>query len=136
MVSVQSSGWQHNALLHFSALPGCMQGSGKAAVQPTAASSLPAIMRRMQAQGVSGSITSQQVDAQMHAAFAERTELSVTLCSDDYIAELNAEWRRVAGPTDVLSFPMGPAIPGCPVRMLGDLIISIPTAQRQADERG
>jgi hypothetical protein len=65
----------------------------------------------------------------------------MVLCDDAFIARMNAEWRGVAGPTDVLSFPMEddddikPA-PGGPPRMLGDLFISLDTAQRQAAERG
>ena len=66
----------------------------------------------------------------------KRTELSVVLCDDTYIADLNLEWRQKSGPTDVLSFPMGDMPPGLPVRMLGDVIISLPTAERQARERG
>ena len=45
----------------------------------------------------------------------------------------------MVGPTDVLSFPMGAGDEnqeGFPLRVLGDLIISLDTAQRQADERG
>ena len=65
------------------------------------------------------------------------SELSVVLCSDEHIARLNGEWRQKAEATDVLSFPMEQdGGDGCPVRMLGDLIISLDTAQRQADERG
>ena len=65
------------------------------------------------------------------------SELSVVLCSDEHIARLNGEWRQKAEATDVLSFPMEQDMgDGCPVRMLGDLIISLDTAQRQADERG
>ncbi len=64
------------------------------------------------------------------------SELSVVLCSDEHIARLNSEWRQKAEATDVLSFPMEQDTgDGCPVRMLGDLIISLDTAQRQADER-
>lgn len=33
-------------------------------------------------------------------------ELSLVLCDDAHIAALNAEWRGVDGPTDVLSFEM------------------------------
>jgi ssRNA-specific RNase YbeY (16S rRNA maturation enzyme) len=33
-------------------------------------------------------------------------ELSVVLCDDPYIQELNAEWRGKDAPTDVLSFEM------------------------------
>ena len=65
------------------------------------------------------------------------SELSVVLCSDAHIARLNGEWRQKAEATDVLSFPMEQdSGDGCPLRMLGDLIISLDTAQRQADERG
>ncbi|KAK9794386.1 hypothetical protein WJX73_003896 [Symbiochloris irregularis] len=80
-------------------------------------------------------ITLQQV-APPASSRVKRTELSVVLTDDTYIADLNLEWRGKAGSTDVLSFPMGNMPPGMPVRMLGDVIISLPTAQRQADERG
>lgn len=35
----------------------------------------------------------------------ESVELSVLLCSDSYIQSLNAKWRGIDAPTDVLSFP-------------------------------
>ena len=66
-------------------------------------------------------------------------ELSLVLCDDAFIAGLNAEWRGIAAPTDVLSFPLEddmPCFPGGPPRMLGDLFISLDTAERQAAERG
>lgn len=63
-------------------------------------------------------------------------ELSVLLCDDDVIEPLNLDWRGVEGPTDVLSFAMdeGEELalpPGIP-RPLGDLVISVQTAARQA----
>ena len=59
------------------------------------------------------------------------------LCSDAHIAQLNRQWRGKAEATDVLSFPMEQdSGDGCPVRMLGDLVISLDTAARQAQERG
>lgn len=57
-------------------------------------------------------------------------ELSLVLCSDAHIAALNAQWRGKEGPTDVLSFPQDDEV------VLGDLVLSVPTAQRQAEERG
>lgn len=48
------------------------------------------------------------------------------LCNDDYIQDLNAQWRGKDAPTDVLSFPQE-ADNG----VLGDLVLSIDTAQRQ-----
>ena len=60
----------------------------------------------------------------------------MVLCDDAYMTELNAEWRGKEAPTDVLSFPMDDLPPGYPIRVLGDIIISVDTAARQAAERG
>lgn len=57
-------------------------------------------------------------------------ELSIVLCDDAFIHELNRRWRGVDAPTDVLSFPMESE------ELLGDLVISLPTARRQAEELG
>ena len=65
-------------------------------------------------------------------------ELSVVLCGDKYITELNQEWRNKAAPTDVLSFPAtdwDDLIPGTPLA-LGDIVISLDTAGRQACDQG
>lgn len=64
------------------------------------------------------------------AAFDEEAELSILLCKDGYIRELNNQWRSKDAPTDVLSFPQEEEN-----GILGDLVISLDTAQRQADER-
>ena len=47
--------------------------------------------------------------------------------------ELNARYRGIATPTDVLSFSQagGIVIPGAP-KLLGDIVISVDTAARQA----
>ncbi|MGC6494324.1 MAG: rRNA maturation RNase YbeY [Myxococcota bacterium] len=60
--------------------------------------------------------------------------LSVVLCDDARISELNASWRQKDGPTDVLSFPQQeyPVTGG----ILGDLVVSLDTAARQAEELG
>lgn len=57
----------------------------------------------------------------------------MVLVDDDAIAALNRAYRGVAGPTDVLAFPMtegrfGNLAPDC----LGDVVISAETALRQA----
>ena len=62
-------------------------------------------------------------------------ELSLVLCSDAFIQELNKEYRGKDSPTDVLSFEIEDGVPGYYLRVLGDLIISLDTAQRQATER-
>ncbi|KAH9301487.1 hypothetical protein KI387_013070 [Taxus chinensis] len=66
----------------------------------------------------------------------EKVELSVLLCNNDFIHELNKEWHDKDHPTDVLS--MSQHIPGCqlPVLMLGDIIISVDAAAELAVERG
>ena len=112
-------------------------------------------------------------------------ELSLVLCDDVHIQELNKEWRGVDAPTDVLSFEMGDGYDddgeevevafdsvdngissssseddvensgnseemveemsvdnndddgdSMPVTVLGDVVISLDTAVRQAVERG
>ena len=72
-------------------------------------------------------------------------ELSVVLCDDPTIQDLNREWRGKDKPTDVLSFPQATfeewrqdsiaAWEHMPA-MLGDLVMSMDTAQMQAVERG
>lgn len=60
-------------------------------------------------------------------------ELSVLLTDDRQIHALNLRHRQKDRPTDVLAFPLDD--PSVPVRWLGDVVISLDTAQRQADSR-
>lgn len=75
--------------------------------------------------------------------------LSLSLCDDPSIAALNEEWRQRPGPTDVLAFAAcdeaeeGPPLPLPPAGAegeepleLGDIVISLQTAERQAQEQG
>jgi len=65
------------------------------------------------------------------------SSLSLTLVDDEAIRELNRDHRGKDKPTDVLSFPMfepGEAPHAGVERMLGDVVISIETARRQAAE--
>ncbi|XP_020217266.1 endoribonuclease YBEY, chloroplastic-like isoform X2 [Cajanus cajan] len=66
----------------------------------------------------------------------DSVELSVLLCNDEFIRKLNKEWRDEDHATDVLS--MSQHVPGLkiPILMLGDIVISVETAARQAEERG
>jgi rRNA maturation RNase YbeY len=59
----------------------------------------------------------------------ERADVTVLLTDDDEIARLNAQFRGVEGPTDVLTFPLD-------ADGSGDIAISLPYAQRQANLRG
>ena len=66
----------------------------------------------------------------------ESSELSILLTGDDEIHHLNQTYRQRDRPTDVLSFSQREGeFPG-PEAILGDVVISIETADRQAAERG
>ncbi len=69
----------------------------------------------------------------------QHSELSIALVDDASIRELNRDYRQKDKPTDVLAFAMAEGeqlvvIAGEPT-LLGDVIISVPTAARQAAER-
>lgn len=71
----------------------------------------------------------------MLAALGADAELSIALVGDEEMQRLNAAYRGKDRPTDVLSFEMGDDAPGG-VRLLGDVVISLDTAARQAAEHG
>lgn len=62
-------------------------------------------------------------------------ELSVLLTDDEGIRVLNRTHRGQDRATDVLSFPLDESAGPDPVRLLGDVVISIDTAERQARSR-
>jgi|TARA_B100001079_G_C16312541_1_gene470754 probable rRNA maturation factor len=61
-------------------------------------------------------------------------ELSVLLINDRAMRVLNAQYRGKDRPTDVLSFPQS-SPQGCAEQLIGDVVISLQTATRQAQER-
>ena len=64
-------------------------------------------------------------------------ELSILLTDDNQIQMLNKLYRRKNRPTDVLAFAQAEGtLPSPAVRLLGDVVISVPTARRQAREHG
>ena len=63
-------------------------------------------------------------------------ELSLLLVSDGEMRRLNRRWRGRDRPTDVLAFAQAEGPGGAPDGMLGDVVISVDTARRQAAERG
>ena len=63
-----------------------------------------------------------------------KVELSLALVGDDEIHDLNSRYRKKNKPTDVLSFPSEGIVAG-DNRLLGDVVISVETAKRQAKER-
>lgn len=64
-------------------------------------------------------------------------ELSVSLVTDSQIAELAGSYGRSRQPTDVLAFAQQDVV-GSPLAptVLGDVVISLDTAERQAERRG
>lgn len=66
----------------------------------------------------------------------ESIELSILFCNDEFIRKLNKEWRDEDHATDVLSMSQHVPELKLPILMLGDIVISVETAARQAEERG
>ncbi|MES2462931.1 MAG: rRNA maturation RNase YbeY [Armatimonadota bacterium] len=63
-------------------------------------------------------------------------EVSVLLVDDAGIHELNRLWRGYDKPTDVLSWPLEESPNFSGEDALGDVVISLDTAERQANARG
>lgn len=77
-------------------------------------------------------------------------EVGLVLTDDATVQRLNRQYRQVDEPTDVLSFPLVPwgqpsggqteadsfVVPPDGVLHLGEVIISLPNAQRQAAQQG
>ncbi|MEX0802690.1 MAG: rRNA maturation RNase YbeY [Candidatus Binatia bacterium] len=64
----------------------------------------------------------------------EQAELSIVLVDDDEMRPLNFKYRRKNKTTDVLSFATDKSMP-LGSALLGDVIISVDQARRQAKER-
>ena len=82
------------------------------------------------------------VVARLHNLSAQ-TEVDITIVDDEEIHTLNRDYRNVDRPTDVLSFALDEGeeeepeiIDGPELHLLGDIIISAETAQRQGEEFG
>jgi len=69
----------------------------------------------------------------MRALERENDELSILLVDDDNIKTLNRQHRNIDCATDVLSFPQTDNDEFIS-HMLGDVVISVETAKRQASE--
>lgn len=69
---------------------------------------------------------------------AQSCALTIVIETDDAVAALNAQFRGIAAPTDVLSFPAErpPVVDPDEPDYLGDVIIAYPYAQAQAEREG
>ena len=72
------------------------------------------------------------VDPLLQMCAQPPSEVSILFTSDEPIRVLNRDFRGIDEATDVLTFP-GPGFPGTP---LGDIAISVPFAERQAQHHG
>jgi probable rRNA maturation factor len=70
------------------------------------------------------------------ARLEQEAELTLVLTDDAQVHELNLNYRQVDAPTDVLSFPAGEMDPDTGNLYLGDIVISVPRAQIQAETEG
>ncbi len=73
--------------------------------------------------------------------FINNAEINVTLVDDNEIKTLNSQFRNIDRSTDVLSFPLGEngeydINPENDCAMLGDVVISVEHAVKQAEEFG
>lgn len=69
---------------------------------------------------------------------SEKDEMSVLLCNNQKIHELNRMYRQIDRPTDVLSFALNEGMEGGEAEacLLGDLVISLERTAEQAVEYG
>ncbi len=67
-------------------------------------------------------------------------EISILLCHNEYIHQLNKQYRNIDRPTDVLSFALNEGeadgYDGPDTALLGDIVISLEKVQEQAEEYG
>jgi probable rRNA maturation factor len=63
-------------------------------------------------------------------------DISVVLTDDAQLQQLNREYLGIDAPTDVLSFPASETDPESGGAYLGDILISVPRAEQQAEAAG
>jgi probable rRNA maturation factor len=74
--------------------------------------------------------------AMLDAIQMRNHELSLLLTGDEQIKNLNRIYRKKNRPTDVLAFSQREGALGKQAgRLLGDVVVSVPTARRQAEAR-
>ncbi len=68
---------------------------------------------------------------------SDPVEVSLLFTDDGPMAEINGSWRGKAKPTNVLSFPAFPIVPGdTPGPVLGDIVLARTTIEREAADLG
>jgi len=96
----------------------------------------PVILNRQRRHQVSVSRLRQFVNLLSRRLHVDSHSFAIVLVSDQAIRRMNRDFRNQDKPTDVLSFPTGPEDPPhLDNPGLGDMIISVETARRQAFAR-
>lgn len=80
----------------------------------------------VRASGVDGRALRKAAQALLDATDAKDATIGLAIVDDETIRRLNRDHRRRDSATDVLSFPSGDG------QFLGDVVISVETARRQA----
>lgn len=115
-------------------------------MKPAASTYKISVQRQLREPALGRGLVQRAVRAVLAGEGCGACEVSVLLTDDAGIWELNRTWREVDAPTDVLSFGLVEATPGVPLQLeaqapgelapLGDLVVSLETAQRQAQSLG
>jgi probable rRNA maturation factor len=92
------------------------------------------VLVKKRVRGVESKLLSKIAHRALEVLGLNKAELSIVLVSDAQIRRLNKLYRNKDKPTDVLSFPIGEKVNGWLI--LGDIVISVDTAKRQAQELG
>jgi len=71
-------------------------------------------------------------EALIFLASDQHIELSILICDDDYMQDLNLTYRGEEKTTDVLAFDNRFEVPGGDMTYMGDIAISYPTALNQS----
>jgi rRNA maturation RNase YbeY len=95
------------------------------------------LQNRQRAVAVNQAWLGRTAEAVLSAARAGAAELSLLLVSDRRMRALNRRYRKKDRPTDVLAFPLREGrFSHFRGSLLGDVVISLPTAKRQAAALG
>ena len=93
-----------------------------------------AVDNRQRRARVSKAVVAAAARRAMAALGRPGADLEIALVDDAQIRALNATWRGVRRRTDVLAFPL--ETPGGAAPLLGQLVVSVETARRQARRLG
>jgi probable rRNA maturation factor len=92
------------------------------------------VLVKKRVRGVESKLLSKIAHRALEVLGLNKAELSIVLVSDAQIRRLNKLYRNKDKPTDVLSFPIGEKVEDWLI--LGDIVISVDAAKRQAQELG